>query len=382
MLRAPPRPTGADWSDGVGRGALLSVVLHGAALLGITFDLSFLAPDPDWAPIEVELLFVEPEREEEAPKQVADDLTPLEAEDAPVAVSEQQPRATDLSRRKEPARQISRPRTGELAKSQNTLDQKESRSEEKKDPADSAQSASDPPKPTRAADQAEEEDTSIQEALLIGEVPGCEEGGKASATRTHIDEIAKSATSGRSYAQAAVHAQINGYLRKAIDLYDAAILARDLSQDSLAKVYNNRGAAYRSLGIGGLAIDDYNEAMRLMPNYAAAYFNRGVAFNLNGQQERAVDDFTRSIRLDSGFAKPYYHRGAVYAQQGKHERAISDFSRAIKLAPCLDYAYFDRGRVFESTGDLQRALDDFKKSYALDPGNQDYKTKLLGLGAK
>jgi tetratricopeptide (TPR) repeat protein len=244
-----------------------------------------------------------------------------------------------------------------------------------------------PPQPRPAlrqlaklANLVDQEKSSAQQVLALDTVPGCT-GDVPTSTSSHIDRMAQSAKTGRSYAQAAVNAQVGGYIRKAIDLYDTAILAGDLSRNNLAKVYNNRGAAYRILGFSGLAIDDYNEAMRLKPNYAAAYFNRGVAYRLNNKQKLAIKDFTRSIQLDSGFADPFVQRGMTYAQEGAHKRAISDFSRAIQLAPCLASAYFNRGRMFESLGHLERAIDDFRKSYSLSPNSKKFKEKLLSLTA-
>ena len=114
MLRASPRTVGTDLSDGLSRGAILSAFIHGAVLIGLTHDFSFLTPDPDWEPIEVELLFVEPERKELPVEDEVRNNSPPEEEMAPVDEPEREPRTTTLPRQEIAAEdQSSRPRTSD-----------------------------------------------------------------------------------------------------------------------------------------------------------------------------------------------------------------------------------------------------------------------------
>ncbi len=46
-----------------------------------------------------------------------------------------------------------------------------------------------------------------------------------------------------------------------------------------------------------LAIEDFDEAIRLDPQYALAYFNRGLAYNAIGDVARANADFDRAADL-------------------------------------------------------------------------------------
>ncbi|HEY85645.1 MAG TPA: tetratricopeptide repeat protein [Chloroflexi bacterium] len=45
------------------------------------------------------------------------------------------------------------------------------------------------------------------------------------------------------------------------------------------------------------AIADYNKAIDLNPDYAAAYSNRGVAYYYSGDLEQAIADFERYLEL-------------------------------------------------------------------------------------
>ncbi len=45
------------------------------------------------------------------------------------------------------------------------------------------------------------------------------------------------------------------------------------------------------------ALQDYNEAIRLKPDYADAFYNRGLARSAKGDAEGALQDHNEAIRL-------------------------------------------------------------------------------------
>ena len=53
----------------------------------------------------------------------------------------------------------------------------------------------------------------------------------------------------------------------------------------------------------GKAIADFDEAIRLKPDYALAYRNRGTTLVLNGKYEFASSDYEEAIRLNPNHAE-------------------------------------------------------------------------------
>jgi tetratricopeptide (TPR) repeat protein len=67
----------------------------------------------------------------------------------------------------------------------------------------------------------------------------------------------------------------------------AVIKAGERALAQLVAAYNNRGVAFRSNGELDRAIEDYGQAIHLMPDYYVAINNRGVALMAKGEFDRA-----------------------------------------------------------------------------------------------
>jgi TPR repeat protein/Flp pilus assembly protein TadD len=186
--------------------------------------------------------------------------------------------------------------------------------------------------------------------------------------------------SGLLYAVSGLDAHQVGNYDEAIEFYSLAIEAADLPDRSLAYVYNNRGASYRNLSRYNQAIEDYDAAIRLNPEYATAFYNRGIAYDRKGFYGLAIDDFDTAVELNPDLSDAYIQRGLAYVKDGRYDIAIENFSKAIRLDPELDSAYFNRGLAYHSKGDSDRAAEDIRKSHALDPDNPKYGEKMRELG--
>src|SRR5436189_5318220 len=79
------------------------------------------------------------------------------------------------------------------------------------------------------------------------------------------------------------------------------------------------------------AIEDYDQAIRLDPNLAAAFTNRGAVYTEKQEYDRAMQDLDRAIELDPDDALAFNNRATVHHRQRSSDHAIHDLDRAIEL---------------------------------------------------
>jgi tetratricopeptide (TPR) repeat protein len=81
--------------------------------------------------------------------------------------------------------------------------------------------------------------------------------------------------------------------------------------DPAAEKYNMLGVEFNAKGHFDEAIEQFNEAINVYPNYAAAYNNRGAAFAGKGDPERALEDFNQALRINPYYRDAQFNRERV-----------------------------------------------------------------------
>jgi len=148
-------------------------------------------------------------------------------------------------------------------------------------------------------------------------------------------------------------------------LCSRALESGDLSDAGIVVARNNRGIAYNDKGDYDRAIQDFDAAIRLKPDYAKAYYNRGNTYFNKGDYDRAIQDNDAAIRLDPDDGVTYHNRGNAYASKGEYDRALQDYDQAIRLEPDSAEAYFNRGNAYFNKRDYGLAVQDYEQSVRL-----------------
>ena len=150
---------------------------------------------------------------------------------------------------------------------------------------------------------------------------------------------------------------------KAIENYNMAIK----HIPDYAAAYNNRGLAYQGTGDFDSAIEDFDTAIQLEPNLFQAYNNRGNFYAKKSDFDRAIEDYNMAISLKPDFAEAYNNRGLAYNGKKYFDRTIEDYDMAISLKPDFAKPYNNRGLAYKEKGDFDRAIEDYNMVISLEP---------------
>lgn len=111
------------------------------------------------------------------------------------------------------------------------------------------------------------------------------------------------------------------------------------------------------------------KATKVIKTDADYWFNKGALVATYGNNKAAVQYFQKAITLNPNFSGAYFSQGVAYGQLGQYQKAIAQINRALKLEPQNGMYYYGRGRVYLISGDKTKAMEDFKK--AADMGDED-----------
>jgi tetratricopeptide (TPR) repeat protein len=99
------------------------------------------------------------------------------------------------------------------------------------------------------------------------------------------------------------------------------------------------------------------------------WFDKAALVSTYGNNKVAVQYFQKAIALDPNFSRAYFSQGVSYGQLGQYPKAVAQISTALKMEPQNGMYYYGRGRVYLMWGDKAKAMDDFKKAAEL--GDED-----------
>lgn len=159
---------------------------------------------------------------------------------------------------------------------------------------------------------------------------------------------------------------IRGDVANAVTAYTEALRDTGLANDRRATILNDRGVANARLGQTKLALEDYNRAVELFPEYPVAYNNRGNLLLAVGQLDEAMKDFDRALVLAPGYAAAYSNRANAEMKLGKPDVAIRDFTKAIELMPASAPPLSGRGLAHLATDKPHAAIRDFSRAVSAD----------------
>jgi tetratricopeptide (TPR) repeat protein/peroxiredoxin len=150
--------------------------------------------------------------------------------------------------------------------------------------------------------------------------------------------------------------------------FERALKLRATYPDTLPNAWNNLGMLVGSEGRTAEAIADFQEALRLSPDYRIALNNLAKAYRVQRRWEDARQTYERSLQLRPDDAEANYGLGMVFAQTDDTERAFEFLQRALKARPVYPEAMNNLGILYLRTERPDQAVATFQEAIRVAPG--------------
>ena len=157
--------------------------------------------------------------------------------------------------------------------------------------------------------------------------------------------------SSRDYYNLAVKQTDSMMYSKSIENYSKAIALNNVFHEA----YFSLGYTYKLAGNYDLAIQNYNEAIRIQPS-SLYYYNRARVYSMIYNYNFAIRDCDSVLKLQPDNVETLILRAQLLDQLNQDIDAINDYKKVIKLGFYPPKLYFDIGRIFESINQQDSAL--------------------------
>ena len=114
---------------------------------------------------------------------------------------------------------------------------------------------------------------------------------------------------------------------------------------------------------------NFDQAVKLDPDYMFALFQRGKAYYRMRAYEKALADFNRVLDKHPDWTEVILSRGSVQGNLGNYQGVIEDCNAVLQQDPNVLSALLNRGIAYDQTAQPDAALADYRKVISLDPGH-------------
>jgi tetratricopeptide (TPR) repeat protein/tRNA A-37 threonylcarbamoyl transferase component Bud32/TolB-like protein len=122
------------------------------------------------------------------------------------------------------------------------------------------------------------------------------------------------------------------------------------------------------------AIKQFEQALKVSPNYAPAYAGLGDAYWQGYESNRGKDwldkaktNCEKALATDPKLAAGHTCLGSVYLAHGEYDKALSEIQRAIALDPSDVHTVLVMGDTYDKLKDYAQAEATFKRAISLSP---------------
>ena len=119
----------------------------------------------------------------------------------------------------------------------------------------------------------------------------------------------------------------------------------------------------------GAAIEAFQEAISINPNYGYSHYSLGLTYDKMRLYEKAIPHYKQAIRLDPDSSHIYVKLGYDYIFLSRWQEAYDAYKQAIRIDPDNIDAHIGLAACYDQQGRLQEAVKAMEQALLIDPNH-------------
>lgn len=154
-----------------------------------------------------------------------------------------------------------------------------------------------------------------------------------------------------------------GLMDEALDAYQKALKIRPDYPDALFGM----GHIYSQQGKLDLAVKKFQETLKLWPDHFKARANLGVVYYQLGMTDEAIEELQTVIRAYPNYARAHYNLANILDKEGDYDEAIPEYQEALRVLPTYSEARINLGMLYFRLGKHQEAIRELRTAIQIHP---------------
>ena len=163
---------------------------------------------------------------------------------------------------------------------------------------------------------------------------------------------------------------LQGASNAALERHEAAIKNYEQAikiNPNYADAHLNKGSALQEKGDLKSAIESFHQTLLINPNHTVANFNMGNVLHKKGELDAAVDSYKKALKINPDYAEAHFNMGNILMEQGKFTQAVEAYEQTLKNKTNHAHAYNNMGLALYESHKLETAIGSYKQAIKIQP---------------
>jgi FKBP-type peptidyl-prolyl cis-trans isomerase 2 len=175
-------------------------------------------------------------------------------------------------------------------------------------------------------------------------------------------EIIHSGPNANAYYNLGMILQNQGHIDEALQHYQKAVQV----DPEFLNGYFILGCIYQGNKQFAAAIKNYEKVLEINPDHLQTLNNLGNIYRQRGDYDESLKHHMKALEIDSGHADTYNNLGVLSQEKGDMDEAIQYYLKATALNDNFPEAYNNLGMAYKEKGNIDKAEDCFQQAIYLE----------------